>query len=53
VLIEIDGIVLQGESKDNTIIDGNNNRDIIKIDCNYLNISDFTIRNDGSDINIF
>lgn len=48
VLIETDGVVLHGESKDNTVIDGRQKSDVISINCNYLNISGFTVRNGDS-----
>lgn len=54
--IETDGIVLHGQDRANTIIDGYNNGDVISIDCNYLDISGFTIKNsskNNSGINIF
>jgi len=48
IVIGTDGIVLHGESNEDTVIDGNNKGDTISIGCNYLNISGFTIRNSGN-----
>jgi len=40
-------INLVGEDKENTIIDGQEKTDVIKIISNYVNITGFTIRNAG------
>ncbi|MFH1013195.1 MAG: NosD domain-containing protein [Thermoplasmatota archaeon] len=43
-------VILRGETKENTIIDGNHTDDVIFIDeGGHVNISGFTIQNSGSD----
>ncbi len=44
-------INLMGEDKNDTIIDGNNNKDTIKIKADNVNVSGFTIRNGGGPLN--
>ena len=41
-------ITLIGENKENTIIDGSGEGDVVKINANEVNISGFTIRNSGN-----
>jgi parallel beta-helix repeat protein len=41
-------ISLQGQNKHDTIIDGNQTGDVIKITANNVNITEFTIQNSGS-----
>jgi parallel beta-helix repeat protein len=47
IIIEIDGVILHGENKDNTIIDGSMNGHVIILDSSYNNISGFLIQNSG------
>ena len=48
--LEIDKkILLQGENKDNTIIDGNGIGSVVSITENNVNISGFTIQNSGEE----
>jgi parallel beta-helix repeat protein len=49
IIIDIDGVTLHGENRENTIIDGGNDGDVLTLKSNYNNISGFTIKNSGSD----
>ncbi len=49
VMIKTDGVVLQGESKETTVIDGALSGCVINISCNYSEVSGFTIRNKGNE----
>jgi len=40
-------IILTGENKDSTIIDGAGNGNVVSISANYVNIEGFTIQNSG------
>ncbi len=50
VVIATDGIVLHGEQKETTIIDGKHTGNVLSINCNYLSISGFTLKNGISGI---
>jgi parallel beta-helix repeat protein len=51
IIISTSGLILDGESRDGTIIDGNNIANIIKIKetADDTKIKDFTIKNSGND----
>ena len=42
-------INLLGENRETTVIDGNNYKDVIYLDADGVNISGFTLQNDGGD----
>lgn len=44
-------ISLIGEDKNNTVINGENKKDAIKIQADFVNITGFTIRNGGGSLN--
>jgi parallel beta-helix repeat protein len=47
IVINKPGITIQGENKNNTIINGRNIKNIIFIEANYVNLSGFTIKDYG------
>jgi len=53
IVISTDGIVLNGEDNENTVIDASHTGDVVQIRCNYLNISGFTIRNGNKGFYIY
>ena len=49
IVIDTDGIIIHGENKETTVIDGNKNNNVVEIVSNYCNISAFSIKNSGND----
>ncbi len=48
--IEVDKTLsLMGEDRNTTIIDGNSSGDVVRISDDWVNFTDFTVRNSGSD----
>jgi parallel beta-helix repeat protein len=49
VVIDIDGVILHGEDREYTIIDGGLNGHVLTLDADYNTISGFIIQNSGFD----
>ena len=49
IVINTDGVILHGENKETTIINGNNEGHVVTLESSYNNISGFTIQNSGTD----
>lgn len=50
LVIKKDNLMLMGENRDTTVIDGSGSGDVVYVSVDCVNISEFTLRNSGSHV---